>query len=142
MLAKIDENDFLKNVIFSDVATFHVNGTVNRHNCRMWGSQPPHEFIEHQRDTPKVNVWCGLMHDRVIGPFIFIEKTINGDIYCFMLEEYVFLHLNDIVEEKGLCYFQQDGAPPHFSLRMCEVLNAQLGNRWIGRAYSMASKKP
>lgn len=64
MLDKIEENNnFLKTVIFTDEATFHVNGTVNRHNCRIWGSEQPHEFIQYERDTPKVNVWCGLMHD-------------------------------------------------------------------------------
>ncbi|KAG8270089.1 hypothetical protein J6590_092911 [Homalodisca vitripennis] len=26
-------------VLFSDEATFHINGCVNRHNCRVWGSQ-------------------------------------------------------------------------------------------------------
>jgi hypothetical protein len=58
------------------------------------------------------------MHDRVIGPFIFVERNINGDVYCEMLEEYVYPQLNDIEAEKGLVYFQQDGAPPHFSLRV------------------------
>lgn len=134
MLDKIDDNNgFLKSVIFSDEASFHVNGHVNRHNCRIWGSEPPHEFVEYERDTPKVNVWCALMHDRIIGPFIFIERNINGDVYCDMLEEYLFPQLDDIEAEKGLVYFQQDGAPPHFSLRVREALDARLGNRWIGR---------
>ncbi|XP_054716800.1 uncharacterized protein LOC129226226 [Uloborus diversus] len=73
------------------------------------------------------------MHDRVIGPFIFAERNINGDVYCDMLEEYVYPQLDDIEAEKGLVYFQQDRAPPHFSLRVRESLDARLGNRWIGR---------
>jgi hypothetical protein len=26
---------------------------------------------EHIRDSPKMNVWCGVMHGQVIGPFFF-----------------------------------------------------------------------
>ena len=34
--------------------TFHVNGKVNKHNTRIWGTENPHEILEHQRDSPKV----------------------------------------------------------------------------------------
>ncbi|KAJ8871620.1 hypothetical protein PR048_027947 [Dryococelus australis] len=35
---------------------------------------------EYEHDTPKLNVWRGLIQDRVIGPFVFAEekKTITG----------------------------------------------------------------
>ena len=45
---------------------------------------------------------------------------------------YLFPQLDDIEAEKGLVYFQQDGVPPHFSLRVREALDAKLGKRWIG----------
>ncbi|KAJ4442648.1 hypothetical protein ANN_04237 [Periplaneta americana] len=42
MLDKVDDDDtFLTRVCFSDEATFHVSGKVNRHNCRIWGSENP-----------------------------------------------------------------------------------------------------
>jgi hypothetical protein len=38
ILHRIDEdNDYLKRVVFSDEATFHISGKVNRHNVRIWG---------------------------------------------------------------------------------------------------------
>lgn len=133
-----DDENFLKNVFFSDEATFHVSGTVNRNNCRVWGAEHPHEVIQHQRDSPKVNVWCGLMVDRVIGPFIFVEQTINGDIYYDMLTEYVFPQVEDIEAEKGLVFFQQDGAPPHYSNHVRAALDTRFPGRWIGRAGPIA----
>ncbi|EFN82459.1 hypothetical protein EAI_16788, partial [Harpegnathos saltator] len=37
MIAQIDaEPDFLSNIVFSDEATFQLNGVVNRLNCRLW----------------------------------------------------------------------------------------------------------
>jgi len=52
------DDHFLEKVQFSDEATFHVNGAVNRHNVRIWGSENPYAYVQHQRDSPKVNVFC------------------------------------------------------------------------------------
>ena len=39
MLQRISEDEaFLKRVCFSDEATFHVTGKLNKHNVRIWGS--------------------------------------------------------------------------------------------------------
>jgi len=41
--------------MFSDEVTFHLSGKVNRHNVRIWGTENPHEIVEHVRDSPKLN---------------------------------------------------------------------------------------
>ena len=72
MLQRISEDEeFLKRICFSDETTFHVSGKLNKHNGRIWGSEHPHEIRELEKDSPKVNVWCGIMCNRVIGPFFF-----------------------------------------------------------------------
>ena len=64
MLHRLDSDPgSLKRVCFSDESTFHVSRLINRHNFRIWGSQNPHETYELERDSPKLNVWCGIMHD-------------------------------------------------------------------------------
>jgi hypothetical protein len=56
MLGRIDlDVDFLKTIMFTDEATFHVSGKVHRHNVRIWGTENPH-VREHIRDSPKINV--------------------------------------------------------------------------------------
>ena len=55
----------LKKVHFNDEATFHVNGAVNRHNVRIWGSENPHAYVEHQHDSPNVNVFCAISSKKV-----------------------------------------------------------------------------
>ncbi|KAG8325305.1 hypothetical protein J6590_071097 [Homalodisca vitripennis] len=72
----------------------------------------PQEIVQYQRDLPKVNAWCGLMNDQIDGPFIFAEKTITDDIYCDMLELYVFPQVDDIEAEKGPVIFQQEVRRP------------------------------
>jgi hypothetical protein len=62
MLEQLTADDnYLQKILFSDEATFHTHGVVNRHNCRIWGSENPHALMEHVRDSPEVNVWCGIM---------------------------------------------------------------------------------
>jgi len=46
---------FLEKVQFSEEATFHVSGAVNRRNVTIWGPENPHAYVEHQHDSPKVN---------------------------------------------------------------------------------------
>lgn len=42
MMTRIDANpNFLYEIIFSDEATFALNGNVNRHNCRFWSNSNP-----------------------------------------------------------------------------------------------------
>ena len=131
ILERIDaDNDYLQYVAFSDEATFHVSGKVNRHNVRIWGSENPHAVIEHQRDSDKVNVWCCVMHDKIIGPFFFAESSISANIYLDMLTHYA---VPQLAEFQPNIIFQQDGAPPHWGLRVREFLNEVFPNRWIGR---------
>jgi hypothetical protein len=54
------DDDFLRRLVFSDEATFHLSGKVNRHNVRIWGTESPHATVQHERDFPKVNVFCAI----------------------------------------------------------------------------------
>ena len=59
-----------------------------------------------------MNIWCGLLYDRVIGPFFFSEKTITGFVYLDLLEQYVFPHIETFEQETvSSVIFMQDGAP-------------------------------
>ena len=106
-----EDNDYLKRVCFSDEATFRTSGVVNRHNVCIWGSENLHVAFQNEQGSPKVNVWCGLMHNKVTGPFFFNEPTISAYVYLDMLELYVAPQLEEF---QPWIIFQQDGAPPHW----------------------------
>jgi hypothetical protein len=103
---------------------------VNRHNCRIWGSESPHAVREYERDGPKVNVWCALSCHEVSGPFFFQEKTVNSTNYLDMLELFAVLQVAHLQPN---VFFQQDGAPPHCGLTVRKSLNKTFPNRWIRR---------
>lgn len=128
------DRNFLLNIVFSDEATFYLNGKVNRHNCRYWADENQHLIKEdHTQTLQKINVWAGIMGDRVIGPF-FINGNLNGGRYLELLENQVVPSVRaecpNGIDNK---WFQQDGAPPHFSRAVRDFLSRTFPNRWIGR---------
>ena len=54
---RLEEDGFAEKLVFSNDATFHVCGKVNRHNLRIWGTEYPHASMKHVRDSPKVKVF-------------------------------------------------------------------------------------
>ena len=81
-------------------------------------------------DSPKVNVWCVLMHNRVIGPFFFCKRTITVNIYLDMLEQYVAPQLNDFAAFRD---FPARWSSPHWGLNVWKFLDAIFPDGWIGR---------
>lgn len=40
-------------------------GTVNRNNVHIWESENFHMIREQIRISPKINMWCVLLHDKI-----------------------------------------------------------------------------
>jgi hypothetical protein len=79
ILEKLDKDKFLRKIMFSDVLhVLHVSGKLNKQYVHIWGSEHPHATVEHITDSPKINVWCSLLHDYLIGPFFFNEVTLTS----------------------------------------------------------------
>ena len=59
---------------------------------------------------------------------ILLDESVNGESYLKKLQEFVWPQ----VKGRRL-YFQQDGAPAHYSLIVREWLDQKFPGRWIGR---------
>lgn len=135
IMQKVDAvPDFTSKIVFSDEATFMLNGTVNRHNCRYWSDTNPRWMREHRTQRPlKVNVWAGIIGTTVIGPF-FIDGNLNGPKYLDLLRNQIIPAIRNAVGNNfNDTWFQQDGASPHFSVDVRNYLNEVFQDRWIGR---------
>jgi hypothetical protein len=53
---------------------------VNIHNSGTQRSEDSFFVREHERDSPKVKVWCALPSDFAIRPFILVEETVHTDM--------------------------------------------------------------
>lgn len=132
---KLIEENFFDFVMFSDEATFHKNGTVNRHNFHYYATENPNflRAVDKQHKW-SLNVWGAILGTHVIGPHFF-DQHINGESYLNFLENDLLTLLENVPRNviENL-WVQHDGAPPHYSLRVRQFLNNQFPNRWIGRA--------
>jgi hypothetical protein len=137
------KNPFLENLIyFSDEATFHTSGYVHKQNCRIWSTKKPIEVQVYQDNSPKINVWCAMSSDCIIGPYFF-EENVNGKNYLEMLQNFFWPAIqNKRIASKIM--FQQDGAPAHYANPVKKWLNERLPGRWIGRRGSIewAARSP
>ena len=128
-----NDDDFLNQVLFSDEAVFHLSGEVNRHNCVYWSSDNPSHTTMKPLQSPKIVVWMGLWSGGLIGPYVF-DATVNGESYLEMLRDWLLPQLQHIDSfNDGELFFQQDGAPPHWSRAVRDWLDATFPYSWIGR---------
>jgi hypothetical protein len=104
----LEHGNFSSRVVFTDVSKFHISGRVNWYTRKraIWGTHPPREHLERDRDSDKVNAWHALTCERVISPFFFVEDIITSSSFLDVLENYALLQLNN-----NSLVVQMDGAP-------------------------------
>lgn len=106
-----------------DEAHFHLNGYINRQNYRFWGIENPRQLHQHQAHSKKCTVWCGVMAERIIGPYFFENdagqpEIIDGAQYRAMVEGF----LRPEVGANQSLWFQQDGASAHTARETMSLL--------------------
>ena len=134
ILDRININhNFLKTVLWTDESTFSTSGLFNRKNTREWARENPHSYREFRfQGRQSVNVWCGILGDRVIGPYFF-DTVLNGDRYLEFLQNNLEEYLEDLpLNLLQNIIFQQDGAPPHNIHGVLNYMNERFPE-WIGR---------
>ena len=125
-----------KKIIFSDEAYFNLGGYVNKKNCRIWGTENPHAYIENQTHPKRLTVWCGFWSRGIIEPFFFENEqgetvTVYGDRYRAMLNEFLFTKFEQ--EDIGNFRIQHDGATCHTAEVTLYVLRPVFEDRIISR---------
>ena len=90
-------------------------------NVRIWGTENPHEMVQHERASPKINVFCAMSIRKAYGPFFFREDTVTGTSYLEMLQTWLFPRLQEDEPEEFI--MQQVRASPHFCLDVRRWLN-------------------
>jgi len=116
-----------------------VSGVVILHNFRVLGNKNPHVMCEleggereRERVCAKLNMWCDLMHGRVIRFFFFSEPTMTMGLYLDMLALFAVLQL------PCETLVQQDGALPRYSHVMRKHLHHTMSGGWVSKGSSVA----
>lgn len=130
---KIEEPNLDSNIFWTDEATFHQNGNVNRHNSHYWAIENPHWIREqHVQQRFSVNVWCGLVNDKLVGPY-FMDERLDGRAFLRFLRYRLDNLLEDVpLRTRQKMIFQLDGAPAHKFHKVASFLNRKYPGKWIG----------
>ncbi|CAH2088677.1 unnamed protein product [Euphydryas editha] len=125
--------DFTRNILWTDESTFTRVGMFNIHNEHYWSIENPHKVKpDHYQIRFSVNVWAGLLSDKLIGPF-FIDR-LNGDTYLDLLRNEIESALDNVpLSLRRNFYYQHDGCPSHFARSVRGYLNSAYDSHWIGR---------
>jgi hypothetical protein len=51
LIDQTESANLINKILFSNEATFHTRGKVDRQNCRIWADEKPPNFLEWERDT-------------------------------------------------------------------------------------------
>ncbi|GFV27615.1 transposable element tc3 transposase [Trichonephila clavipes] len=117
------------NILWTDEAHFHLDGSVNTHNCRIWETDNPHSILRVPLHSPKVTAWCGFSASFILGPYFFEELGAGGPVICSITgQRYASLLRNKIIPDLqarqclSRITFMPDGAPPHITRCVTDVL--------------------
>ncbi|GFU63903.1 uncharacterized protein TNCV_4204201 [Trichonephila clavipes] len=129
-LARLEvDSEWPWNILWTDEAPFHLNGSVNTHNCQIWETDNPHSTLQVPLHSPKVTVWCGFSTSFILGPYFFEELGAGGPVTCSITgQRYASLLRNKIIPDLQAhqCFsriiFMQDGAPPHITHCVKDIL--------------------
>lgn len=124
---------FCNKILFTDESTFSTVRRLNGKNEHSWAIENPH--LVHplkQQGWNSINVWCGMLNNRIIGP-VFIEGRLDGESYLnYLRTEIEDLLDNEIpVGRRFEVVWQQDGAPPHNTNLVRQYLDQHYAV-WIG----------
>jgi len=77
----------IRNILFTDDAHFTRDGVNNTNNSHLWDRNNPHGTVENNyQHRFSLNVWCDVIGDQLIGPYIFPQR-LSGEIYTNVLQD-------------------------------------------------------
>lgn len=125
-------HNFWRLILWSDESNFSNRGMYNRKNSHYWSRENPRLFrpCNPQRRF-SVNVWCGLIDSRIVGP-VFYQGALTGDRYVEMLTATLGEFLDDLnLVDRQQILFQQDGAPAHNVRQIHNLLHDLFDGRYL-----------
>ncbi|XP_050522916.1 uncharacterized protein LOC126905895 [Daktulosphaira vitifoliae] len=128
------DTSFLNKILFTDEASFTKDGTINLHNLHHWSEANPHVTrITGSQYKFSVNIWCGIVDNYLVGPFVLPDR-LNGQAYLNFLRNNLPNLLEDVPNEiQETMWFMMDGAPPHHTNAVREQLFFMFPEGIIGR---------
>jgi hypothetical protein len=134
--ADIEDPDYLKNILWTDESNFGRDGITNYHNMHFWapkGHNPRRSKEGAHQHRFSLNVWMGIVHDKLIGPF-FLPARLTGIAYEQFLNEELPMLLEEVpLATRMAMAYQHDGCPAHYYRGVRQWMDNHYPERWTGR---------
>ncbi|GFW95227.1 uncharacterized protein TNCV_314301 [Trichonephila clavipes] len=86
------------------------------HNSHLWAHVNPLGTITHAyQERFSINVWAGIVHNNLVGPYIPPSRLTDRTNNLFLQEVLPELLVDVPSSVRSQMWFQHDGAPAHFS---------------------------
>jgi transposase len=95
-------------IFYTDEAWVLLSTGPNRQNYRLWSPDNPHENFQMPLHSQKLGIWGAISRRRIY--IHFFNFTVTAPRYMEIIDDFID---NMSLEERGTCWFQQDGAPAH-----------------------------
>jgi hypothetical protein len=90
------DEEWINNIWLTDKAHFHLDGSINRQNLRVWGggNHAPEEVVERTLHSLRLTTWCSISPKGIIvGPLWFEDEnsqalTVNKERYQDVLRQF------------------------------------------------------
>lgn len=127
------EENVCSKVLWTDESCFTNNKMCNKKLVSHWAQENPRLVYEVDRQRRfSVNVWCGVIGGRLVGP-IFYEGTLDANRYLDFLNNEISELLGDLpLALRAQMYYHHDGAPPHNGRNVVAFMNNEYPGRWLG----------
>jgi len=124
-------------VIMSDEAHVHLNGFVNKQNCRFWAAENPRELHQRPLHSSKATVRCGVSKVGIVDPYFFEEGetavSVTSARYIDMLDNFLHPELQRCGVNMREMWFQQDAATAHTARVSMKVVRRMFPQHVISR---------
>jgi len=79
-------HELCRYILFTDEAQFNLDSANNTHSFHVWADENHHATLESNFQLRfSVNVWCTVLDNQLIGPFI-LEVRLTGEAYLRFLQ--------------------------------------------------------
>ncbi len=96
-----------------------MSGIAKTQNTRIWGTENPREYREHEMHSEKITDWCAAQANGVLDPYYFENQTVREAYYDHLLDTYVRAQAPNFPSNE---LFQQDRTTAHTNRQSCALL--------------------
>ncbi|XP_068086419.1 uncharacterized protein [Anabrus simplex] len=129
---------FLDSVLWNSEALFSRKGIFNYESAQYWTVENPNSIFQQGiKERKGSNLWVGIIHEYILGPYALPDK-LTPEYYNYFITEVLPRLMEDIpLNIRSRVCYQMDRNPTHCLKAVRKVLPTIFPGGWLGKGNSM-----